>query len=41
MSITKVRFRKMKYLFKVTELVSERVGFAFWSIKFRIGASKI
>lgn len=41
MSITKVRFRKMKYLFKVTELVSEKEGFALWFIKFRIGASEI
>ena len=32
-SIIKVRFRKMKYLVKVTELVSEREGFAFWSIQ--------
>lgn len=29
MPIIKVRFRKMKYLVKVTELVSEREGFAF------------
>lgn len=41
MSIIKMRFRKMKYIFKITELVSKREGFEFWSIKFRIRAREI